>query len=74
LWVKPRPRNDVAGIDQSYQKFWKKNCPSFQKVAQKVSKLKKKCQNILNEAQIESPDYLHQTTFETLKYLQQALF
>jgi hypothetical protein len=73
LWVKPRARNDVAGIDQSYQKFWKKNCPIFQKVAQKVSKLQKS-QNILNKAQIESPDYLHQTTFETLKYLQQALF
>ncbi len=31
-------------------------------------------QNIYNKAQIESPKYLHQTTFETLKYLQQTIF
>ncbi len=30
----------------------------------------KKGQNIYNKAQFESPKYLHQTTFETLKYWQ----
>ncbi len=46
-----------------------KNCPIFQKVAKKVSKLKT-CQNKCIKAEIESPKYLHQTTFETLKCLQ----
>jgi hypothetical protein len=30
--------------------------------------------NIYNKAQFESPKHLHQTTFETLKYLQQTIF
>jgi hypothetical protein len=51
----------------------RKNHPIFQKVAPKVSKTKK-CQNIYNKAQIESPKYLHQTTFETLENLQQTMF
>jgi hypothetical protein len=50
-----------------------KNRIFFQKVAQKVSKLKK-CQKICNKAQIESPNFQHQTTFEILKYLQQTMF
>jgi hypothetical protein len=56
----------------------------FQKVAQTVSKAKKakisttklylKGQNIYNKALFESPKHLHQTTFETLQYLQQTMF
>ncbi len=34
----------------------------------------KKCQNIKIKAQLESPKCLHQTDFETLKYLQQTMF
>jgi hypothetical protein len=34
----------------------------------------KKGQNIYNKAQFENPKHLHQTTFETLKYLQQTMF
>jgi hypothetical protein len=44
--------------------------PIFQKVAQTA----KKGQNISNKAQFESPKNLHQTTFETFKYLQQTMF
>jgi hypothetical protein len=48
-----------------------KNCPIFQKVAQKA----KKMTNIYNKAQNESPKYLlHQATFETSNYLQQTMF
>ncbi len=32
-----------------------------------------KCQNINIKAKFESPKQLHQTTFETLKYLQQTM-
>jgi hypothetical protein len=46
-----------------------KNCQIFQRIAQKVTK-SKKGQNIYNKAQFGSPKHLHQTTFETLKYLQ----
>jgi len=53
--------------------FWTKNHPIVQKVAQKVSKPKNaKIYN--NKAQIKSTKYLHQTTFEILKYLQQTMF
>jgi hypothetical protein len=34
----------------------------------------KKGQNIYNKAQFESPKHLHQTIFETLKYLWQTMF
>jgi hypothetical protein len=48
-----------------------KNCPIFQKVAQKA----KKMTNIYNKAQNGSPKYLlHQATFETSNYLQQTMF
>jgi hypothetical protein len=50
-----------------------KNCQIFQRIAQKVTK-SKKGQNIYNKAQFENPKHLHQTTFETLKYLQQTMF
>jgi hypothetical protein len=33
----------------------------------------KKDQNIYNKAQFEIPKHLQQTTFETLKYLQQTM-
>ncbi len=32
-----------------------------------------KCQNIYIKALFESPNYLHETTFETLKYVQQTM-
>jgi hypothetical protein len=34
----------------------------------------KKGQNIYSKAQLENPKHLHQTTFKTLKYLQQTMF
>ncbi len=45
----------------------------FQRRVPKVTK-SKKGQNIYNKAQFESPKHLHQSTFETLKYLQQTMF
>jgi hypothetical protein len=53
-------------------RFEKKICPIFQNVTQKVSKAKK-AKNIYNKAQFENPKHLLQTTFETLKYLQQTM-
>jgi hypothetical protein len=50
-------------------KGFEKNHPIFQKVAQTVQK----DQNIYNKVQFESPKHVHQTTFETLKYLQQTM-
>jgi hypothetical protein len=55
---------------QGDQKIWKKISPIFQKAAQTVSKPKK----AKLRAQFESPKHLHQSTFETLKYLQQTMF
>ncbi len=60
-------------IVTSARGFVKKNHPIFQKVAQKVSK-QKKYQNIGNKVQIESPKCLHQTMFETSKYLHWTIF
>jgi hypothetical protein len=34
----------------------------------------KSSQNVYIKVQLESPKYLHQITFETLKYLQQTMF
>jgi hypothetical protein len=50
----------------------KKNCQIFLKIAQKVTK-SEKGQNIYNKAEFENPKHLQQTTFETLKYLQQTM-
>jgi hypothetical protein len=50
-----------------------KNRQIFQRIAQKVAK-SKNGKNIYNKAKFESPKHLHQTTFETLKYLQQTMF
>jgi hypothetical protein len=52
-------------LEKSYQ--------IFQRIAQKVAK-SKKGHNIYNKAQFENPKHLHQTTFKTLKYLQQTMF
>jgi len=45
--------------------------PKLGKVAKAVAK--QKCHNVYIKAQIESPKHQHQTTFETLKYLQQTI-
>ncbi len=50
-----------------------KNCQIFRRIAYKVAK-SKKGQNIYNKTQFQSPKHLPQTTFETLKYLQQTMF
>jgi hypothetical protein len=54
---------------QGDRRFGKKIAQFFKKVAQTVSKPRPKGQNIFNKSQFESPKHLHQTTFETLKYL-----
>ena len=59
--------------EQGDQMIRKKICQIFKRIAQKVAK-SKKGQNIYNKAQFESPKHLHQTTFKTLKYLQQTVF
>jgi hypothetical protein len=51
---------------------YEETCPIFQKAAKKVSR--QKGLNIYNKAQFESPKHLLQTTFETLKSLQQTMF
>jgi len=50
-----------------------KKLPNFSKNSPKSCQVKKG-QNIYNKAQFENPKHLHQTTFETLKYLQQTMF
>jgi len=50
----------------------KKNCQIFQRIAQKVAK-SKRGQNIYDKAKFERPKHLHQSTLETLKYLQQTV-
>jgi hypothetical protein len=54
-------------------RLFNKICPIFQKVAKTDSK-PKNCQIIYIKSQLESPKCLHQTTFETLKYLQKPCF
>jgi hypothetical protein len=50
-----------------------KKLPKFSMISPKSSQVKKG-QNIYNKAQFESPKHQHQTTFETLKYLQPTMF
>jgi hypothetical protein len=50
----------------------KNNLPNFSKSCPN-SLQAKKGQNIYNKAQFERPNYLHQTTFENLKCLQQTM-
>jgi len=57
---------------QGDQKIIKK-LPNFSKNSLKSCQVKKG-QNIYNKAQLKNPKHLHQTTFETLKYLQQIMF
>jgi hypothetical protein len=47
--------------------------PNFSKNSPKICQVKKG-QNIYTKAQFESPKHLHQSTFKTLKYLQQTMF
>jgi hypothetical protein len=49
-----------------------KNLTSFSKNSPKKWP-SQKGQNIYNKAQFESPKHLHQTTFKTLKCLQQTM-
>jgi hypothetical protein len=58
---------------QGDQMIRKTICQIFQRIAHKVAK-SRKGQNIYNKAQFGSPKHPHQTTFETLKYLQQTMF
>jgi hypothetical protein len=50
-----------------------KNSPKFSKNSPKSCQVKKG-QNIYNKAQIENQKHLNQSTFKTLKYLQQTMF
>jgi hypothetical protein len=64
----PHPLNEGKQGDQKYTKKIcqiKKNNPKSCQV--------KKGYNIYSKAQVESPKHLQQTTFETLKYLQQTM-
>jgi hypothetical protein len=52
---------------------FKKISPNFSKNSPKSCQVKKG-QNIYNVAQFENPKHLHQTTFDTLKCMQQTMF
>ena len=67
------PSMKMYEIENRVTRRFEKNCPIFQKVAQTISK-PKKVKISKNKAQLESQKYLHQTTFETLKYLQKTMF
>ncbi len=56
-------------VTRWFKKIWQ----IFQRIAPKSCQVKKG-QNIYNKAQFESPKHLHQTTFKTLKCLQQTMF
>jgi hypothetical protein len=59
------PSHSVEGT-QGDQKIRKKVCQIFQRIAPKVAKSKR-------PKYLQTPKHLHQTTFETLKYLQQTM-
>ena len=59
-------------LDRVTRRFEKK--PKFSKSSPNSIQEKKKSHNIYNKAQFESPKYVHQITFETLKYLKQTMF
>jgi hypothetical protein len=67
----PDERQPIEPNSQGDQKI-RKIHQIFQKITQKVAKSKKN-QNMYNKAQFESPKHVRQTTFETLKYLQQTI-
>ncbi len=50
-----------------------KNSQNLEKEAKTVAK-PKKCQNIFNKAQFESPNHQHQNPSKLLKYTQQTIF
>jgi hypothetical protein len=60
--------NNTARVTRRLEK----KLPNFSKNSPKSHQVKKG-QNIYNKAQFESQKHLHQTTFETLKYLQQTM-
>jgi len=62
----------LATIVFSVTRRLEKNWPNFSKNSPKSHQVKKG-QNIYNKAQFESPKPLQQTTFVTLKYLQQTM-
>ncbi len=64
---------DYKSITGRVTRRLEKNCQIFQKNCPKRCHVKKD-QNIYNKAQFENPKHLHQTTFKTLKYLQQTMF
>jgi hypothetical protein len=66
-------QNGELKLGQGDQMIRKKNRQIFQRLAQKVAK-SKKGQIIYNEGQFENPKHLHQTTFDTLKCMQQTMF
>ncbi len=57
---------------QSDQMIRKKS-PNFSKNSPKSCQVKKG-PNIYNKVPIENPKHLHQTTYKTLKYVQQTMF
>ncbi len=58
--------------DQVTRRLEKKLAKFFKEEPKKLPS--QKSQNINNKAQFENPKHLHQTTFKTLKYLQQTMF
>jgi hypothetical protein len=62
-----------SALVQGDQKVRKNNLPNFSKSSPESLQVKKG-QNVYYKAQFESPKHQHQTTFETLKYLQQTMF
>jgi hypothetical protein len=54
-------------------RIFEENLPNISKSSPSGLQVKKG-QNIYNRAQFENTKHLHQTTFETLKYLQQTMF
>ncbi len=66
------PSLDVLAWDQGDQKILK-NAQCFKKVAQTVYKPKKD-KISTTKLNLKAPKHVHQTHFETLKYLQQTMF
>jgi hypothetical protein len=61
------------GIYYQVDQKIRKKLPNFSKNSHKMLP-SQKGQNIYSKAQFESPKQLPQTTFKTLKYLQQTMF
>jgi hypothetical protein len=67
------PRQHPTKLTPRVTNNWEKKLPKFSKNSPKSHQVKK-CQNIYNKAQFENSKHPHQTTFETLKYLQHNMF